>query len=774
MIGFNTASVCALPILAAALSKYNLPPLKFFESQGEERFDISRVHYHTRKTAVSSAVHYRCLDLTSMKVCLDTGKMLTIPESPCLGGLFHLSGPKARAKDHHEQVRRHLYSFKPRFALLEHGLEDAEAFAVEYEKIGYAIIPLALSSYSYILQVNSNTWSLILPTDHSKAAVSQISELATKIVQKVNNAITQADWFLLSKDQRKRIADPADRPESVIQDLPEDIYRVTAPYLKSIEGGIGFGGLSAFGLDEYRSSLAHVKQYECTLTGDMFKEYCFCHAFPPSCGQLERAEKQFEESVSETDDSILIWPYSVSLRALDGVTPPQKATLQVLGNDVLWLGFLKFFASCIQKTDAKRITMCREALRRVKVKFHLCQTDEEAHRMKWTLDQGASDLAKSQTLRGWKRICGYAAIREELKSRGQAGNGEAISAWLKKAKVSMAPKTLNTLLRVYDRMRSAGQDTLAVLEDMDSLFDEHFFSNTSTLTAVCEKTAVSKNKLLEDALLTWVVAGLHVRVTSSNNGTLKVLAPTASRDIVLQHTSVELALRRVVQYISNKMARAAHVRDGGNDSVRLCDAFGTYKNFIEFRDNQEARKLFLSRCSPAEVQAATFIKTAMEGNIVIHDILSTAIATNWLQPAELIMQSQVWVEKEIINLEVLLDPLEPMQTQLNQTETAAALATKPEAAAEAESVPDTPLKDEIPEVTTDGAGPVEQPRSRASFFSAAIIPAWAEDLFQKVTLATFEQSLEHARACRVLILQFRTCQKFSAAGIVWHLLGHLI
>ena len=132
--------------------------------------------------------------------------------------------------------------------------------------------------------------------------------------------------------------------------------------------------------------------------------------------------------------------------------------------------------------------------------------------MKWTLDQGVNDLAQSQTLRGWKRICGYAAIREELKSRGQPCNGEAVSAWLKKAKVSMAAKTLSTLLRVYDRMHSAGTETLAVLEDMDSLFDDHFFSNTSTLTVVCEKTAVGKNKLLEDALLSWVVAG-HLRKT---------------------------------------------------------------------------------------------------------------------------------------------------------------------------------------------------------------------------------------------------------------------
>ena len=316
--------------------------------------------------------------------------------------------------------------------------------------------------------------------------------------------------------------------------VQQEIYKVTAPYLKSIEGGLGFGGLAAFDLDEYRSSLSHVKQYECTLTGDMFKEYCFCHAFPPACGQLERVERQFESSVSETDDSILIWPFAISLRAMDAVTSPQKGNLQVLGNDVMWFGFLKFFASCIRNTDAKRIAMCREALRRVKVKFLLCQSDEEAHRMKWTLDQSVNDLAQSQTLRGWKRICGYAAIREELKSRGQPCNGEAVSAWLKKAKVSMAAKTLSTLLRVYDRMHSAGAETLAILEDMDSLFDDHFFSNTSTLTVVCEKTAVGKNKLLEDALLSWVAAGLHVRVTSPQNGTLTVLSPTATRAAGLQ------------------------------------------------------------------------------------------------------------------------------------------------------------------------------------------------------------------------------------------------
>ena len=237
----------------------------------------------------------------------------------------------------------------------------------------------------------------------------------------------------------------------------------------------------------------------------------------------------------------------------------------------------------------------------------------------------------------------------------------------------------------------------------------------------------------------------------------------------------------MVHYVSGKMARVASVRDGGSASVKLCEAFGTYKNFREFRDNQEARQLFLSTCSPAEVQAAAFIKTAMEGNIVTHDILQNSLKANWLQPAELIMQNPSWVEKEIFDLDELLkqDPLVPVQTEVNQSDTAAALATKPEAKEdEAESVPNAPLKDEIPEVTTDAAGPVEQTRSRASFFSVATIPAWAEDLFQKVTLATFQQSLEHARACRVLIGPYSSehvKRRFLLPGLFGMLLlGHLI
>ena len=58
--------------------------------------------------------------------------------------------------------------------------------------------------------------------------------------------------------------------------------------------------------------------------------------------------------------------------------------------------------------------------------FRQCQ--EHAHRMKWTLDQDASDLAQSQTLRGWKRICGYAAIWDDLKDRQQPCTGDAIIA----------------------------------------------------------------------------------------------------------------------------------------------------------------------------------------------------------------------------------------------------------------------------------------------------------------------------------------------------------
>ncbi|CAE7474540.1 unnamed protein product, partial [Symbiodinium pilosum] len=281
--------------------------------------------------------------------CMECNQMCPVPRSVTCG-VFHLSGPKQISKEHHSKVCGLLQTFKPRFALLEHGLEDDEDFHTEYLAAGYVVAPIPLSTCPNMLYGNSVSWKLLLPAE---------SEKTQKDVQDVNHLVT--------------------------------------PFLKTIEPGISFGGIACCDQHEYEANLSVSKIYDCTVTGDMFKPFFFTHRFPPSEGQVLRMAKHFETS-SESESEIL-WPSPISLWARDKRTMPKPGEGTPLANDVVWLGFLKYFADQIEKKAAEEIKKCRQALRRVRVTFHFCESEDAANQLKWTIEQNVDNIASNQTLK---------------------------------------------------------------------------------------------------------------------------------------------------------------------------------------------------------------------------------------------------------------------------------------------------------------------------------------------------------------------------------------
>ena len=88
--------------------------------------------------------------------------------------------------------------------------------------------------------------------------------------------------------------------------------------------------------------------------------------------------------------------------------------------------------------------------------------------------------------------------------------------------------------------------------------------------------------------------------------------------------------------------------------------------FFEYVSNSQPSEL-LRKCQPAEAEAATFCKTAMKGGILIHSQLEKSIETNWLLPAEIIMQREEWHKNSLIDLDELMrdaDPVEPAVLEL--------------------------------------------------------------------------------------------------------------
>ena len=91
---------------------------------------------------------------------------------------------------------------------------------------------------------------------------------------------------------------------------------------------------------------------------------------------------------------------------------------------------------------------------------------------------------------------GYAEIRSSLQGRNRPADGMAIEAWLLKAGLIVSAKTVSTLLRCFDRVSAAGEKTLLCLEKMESVYAgkvAHFFSMTSVLSTLCERTACPKH-----------------------------------------------------------------------------------------------------------------------------------------------------------------------------------------------------------------------------------------------------------------------------------------
>lgn len=218
------------------------------------------------------------------------------------------------------------------------------------------------------------------------------------------------------------------------------------------------------------------------------------------------------------------------------------------------------------------------------------------------------------------------------------------------------------------------------------------------------------------------------------------------KDEIIKQLGCELALRRVVHYLSNKLASKEDAK------VRLCDAFGAWTSFQDhWKASEEFRKEFLRNCSHREAEACAFAELAMEGSLSVHSILLEATSENFLQPAESIFQRPEWVQNQILDIEELMKDSLPDATEDAAQEAAEnkledALDTTPQETKETKPV--QMPSEEFPEIPVADMVQAET-KERRSYFKILDIPEWAEDLLQKVSLPTFEHCLAHAKTCPI-------------------------
>ena len=159
---------------------------------------------------------------------------------------------------------------------------------------------------------------------------------------------------------------------------------------------------------------------------------------------------------------------------------------------------------------------------------------------RWALDKRTNTTAENQTLRGFKRILGYMEVQSELKRQHLKCDAEAVSAWLQTVGVQMTAKALGPLFLVHSRI-TAASGCLRAIEEMDSVFSgQHFLAVSACLVMICQRTSVSGNSLLANALLAFVIKGF----TCENQGGCYQRISDTSVNETLVCTQLLLQVRR--------------------------------------------------------------------------------------------------------------------------------------------------------------------------------------------------------------------------------------
>ena len=154
------------------------------------------------------------------------------------------------------------------------------------------------------------------------------------------------------------------------------------------------------------------------------------------------------------------------------------------------------------------------------------------------------------------------------------------------------------------------------------------------------------------------------------------------------------------------------------------------------------REELLRQCSHRELEAVAFLDLLLEGQKVVHGIVMDAIKENFLESAEIILQSPLFVKREILDVQELLTPPEPEAVKQAIAEAKdAEKATEPIICEESQ-------REDLPETVPDQEMPQQAEVKRASFFETITIPDWVETALGKISnLATFEQAFKHAKVC---------------------------
>jgi len=215
-----------------------------------------------------------------------------------------------------------------------------------------------------------------------------------------------------------------------------------------------------------------------------------------------------------------------------------------------------------------------------------------------------------------------------------------------------------------------GDIALAILEDMDSRHAGNHCLNLSVLDTLCGKTAIPKNETLQDALLLWVLEGLHYDISR------EVLEVTESRDSVLKATGRLLLQRRLVLFFCIKFrlsdaANVEHSKINGpgqaskDPSKVLISCFGSYEAFRNSHlhaagslnpqsGTEQVSLTWLGRLPESQQLVIGALCSLLTGNAAIDGFLKTCVAMDMNMSAVAALATSAWKTLGLVDVYALL------------------------------------------------------------------------------------------------------------------------
>ena len=305
--------------------------------------------------------------------------------------------------------------------------------------------------------------------------------------------------------------------------------------------------------------------------------------------------------------------------------------------------------------------------------------------------------------------------------------------------------------------RCPGDIALALLEDMDSRHAGNHCLNLSVLDTLCGKTAVPKNETLQDALLLWVLEGLHYDISR------EVLEVTESRDSVLKATGRLLLQRRLVLFFCVKFRFS--ISDATDSKINgqqdrtpakvLISCFGSYEAFRNSHlhaagslnpqsGTEQVSLTWLGRLPESQQLVIGALCSLLTGNAAIDGFLKTCVAVDMNMSAEAALATSAWKTLGLADVDALM---EKRNAEINAL-SPAVLQDVVDAKAEAddEAMVDratAEMEDDCPEPELKGADVVRPCRS--TYFPGIVIANIVVDVLNKVQDdEVFREMLHHA------------------------------